>query len=96
MARRDIDPASQWQTACWLYRWTHIPATTVQKLALQGLVRVKIDHSRYPSFFYSVADINRWIQEARRDGLPEATRFRMVETVETAAPRPKARARAAR
>jgi hypothetical protein len=94
MERRDIDPAAPWQTACWIYRITHVPMSTVKNLALQGLIRFKVDHSRFPSFYYNVADINRYIEETRRDGHPESTRFRTVEAVasqarERAATRPR-------
>jgi hypothetical protein len=80
MARHPIDPAAAWQTACWILRNMGVPTQCLKNLALDGLVRVKSDASRFPFRYYSVADVNRYIREAKRNGNPESERFRTVET----------------
>jgi hypothetical protein len=80
MARHPIDPAAAWQTACWILKNMGVPTQCLKNLALDGVIRVKSDTSRFPSRYYSVADVNRYIREAKRNGYPEAERFQTAET----------------
>jgi hypothetical protein len=80
MARHKIDPAAAWQTACWILKNMGVPTGCLKNLALDGQVRVKSDTSRFPSRYYNVADVNRYIREAKRNGYPESERFHTVDT----------------
>lgn len=79
MARHQIDPAAAWQTASWILSNMGVPTGCLKNLALDGRVRIKTDVTRFPSRYYSVADVNRYIREAKRDGYPEAERFRTAD-----------------
>jgi hypothetical protein len=88
MARHPIDPDAPWQTACWILKHMGVPTGCLKNLAIDGRVRVRSDVTRFPSRYYSVADVNRYIREAKRNGYPEAERFHPTDTRR----RPKARA----
>jgi hypothetical protein len=82
MARTPIDPAATWQTAAWILKMKNmgIPTQCLKNLALDGKIAIKTDASRFPFRYYSVADDNAYIRDAKRNGYPDSERFRTVDT----------------
>ncbi len=69
---RQLDRTSDWQTAHYMKAHFGVGPHLLKGLALDGVVRIKSDKSKWPSHWYSVTDVRAYVEDQVKNGIPDS------------------------